>query len=258
MKTIYLLLSLSFLNLNAQERIKVNYTETIIIDYTILRKEQLYIDLKDNKTVWVQNASTEKEYDSNEPIEKAPQEVYGNAFTATLGRTIPNDYILYDFKNKEIEIIQDLGKRVFSVKDSFIINKWDLQKESKMVNGIECFKASTTFRGNDWEVWYAPSLPYPYGPWKLNGLPGLILEAKSTDGYYTYIAEKIENDYKTNELVIPRDKILKEISFREYLEYQDYLFNDLFLGKNAPPPEDIFARDREKKFEIKANLSWLK
>lgn len=260
MEKSYLSILLSFFSLfllNAQERIKIHYTEYINIQIPVERQEQLYIDLNNNKTIWVENLSTQKLFREEE--EENTSEEQGRTFTATLGRTIPDDYIITDYNNKEIELIQDLGKRVFYVKDNFIEKEWALHKESKIINDIECFKASTTFRGNDWEVWYAPSLPYPYGPWKLNGLPGLILEAKSTDGYYTFLAKKIESNYPVNEPVIPRNKILKEISFKEYLEYQDNLFNLLFLpnDRNRPEPEDIFATGREKKFEIKADLSWM-
>lgn len=258
MKIVPLLLLFSFFNLHAQKRIKVNYSEYLNIQIPVKQSNQLYIDLENNKTTWVENVSTQIwDYDKNKKEESEPKTGFSNSFSAKLGRKIPNDYVLYDYNTNKVEIIQDLGKKVFSVPDNFIEQKWVLHKESKMVNDIECFKASTTFRGNDWEVWYAPSLPYSYGPWKLNGLPGLILEAKTKDGYFTFIAEKIENTYSSTETEIPRDKILKEITFKEYLEYQDHLFNFLFLGKDAPEPRDIFTITKEKKFEVKANLSWL-
>lgn len=262
MKTIYLILIfLSFIGINAQDRIKVEYSEYKHIQIPILQKSQLYIDLKKDKTVWVDNTSTRIEnYDKKKEQPKKEDERHAdNVIEVSLGRTIPNDYILYDYKNKKVEIIEDLGKKVFSVPDTFNELKWDLQKESKTVNGIECFKASTTFRGNNWDVWYAPSLPYSYGPWKLHGLPGLILEMKSTDGFYTLIADKVEYNYPENEPLVPRDKILKELSFKEYLEYQDVLFNMLFLGEDMPQlSKDIFAHKKERKFETKANLSWMK
>ena len=255
---VYLLLFLSISSLNAQERIKVSYSEYFNIMIPVKQSGELYINLEENKTVWVEKVSGaiwnyDNSFDTGDIEELNTRD--SKPLSSGLRRTIPDDYIITDYNNKEIEIIQDLGTRVFSVPDNFIEKKWELHKESKMVNDIECFKATTTFRGNTWEVWYAPSLPYPYGPWKLNGLPGLILEATSTDGYHTYIAEKIKNNYPKKEPVIPRNKILKEISFKEYLEYNDYLFNYLFLDKDAPEPKDIFATKREKEFEVKANLS---
>ena len=41
----------------------------------------------------------------------------------------------------------------------------------------------------DWTVWYAEDLPFDAGPWKFNGLPGLVL--KAIDGTSTHLYEAI-------------------------------------------------------------------
>ncbi len=57
---------------------------------------------------------------------------------------------------------------------------WELlQNENKTVCGYTCSKARTTYAGRTWEVWYANEISVPFGPWKLTGLPGLILEARA-------------------------------------------------------------------------------
>lgn len=45
------------------------------------------------------------------------------------------------------------------------------------------------FRGRTWTAWYAEQIPIDAGPWKLHGLPGLIL--KSTDNSATHDFEAI-------------------------------------------------------------------
>ncbi len=55
---------------------------------------------------------------------------------------------------------------------------WKLfPNQKKKIAGFTCYKAEGDFRGRHYVAWYCPDLPYPYGPWKLHGLPGLILEA---------------------------------------------------------------------------------
>ncbi|RZK51169.1 MAG: GLPGLI family protein, partial [Pedobacter sp.] len=54
---------------------------------------------------------------------------------------------------------------------------WKITKDTISFSGVHCQKATTTFKGRNWTAWYATQLPFQSGPWKLNGLPGLIIEA---------------------------------------------------------------------------------
>lgn len=54
---------------------------------------------------------------------------------------------------------------------------WKITKDTTSFSGIHCQKATAYFKGRNWIVWYATELPFQSGPWKLNGLPGLIIEA---------------------------------------------------------------------------------
>lgn len=54
---------------------------------------------------------------------------------------------------------------------------WKILKDTLNFSGIHAQKATTTYKGRNWIAWFAPELPFANGPWKLYGLPGLILEA---------------------------------------------------------------------------------
>jgi GLPGLI family protein len=61
--------------------------------------------------------------------------------------------------------------------------KWEIKKDStKTIGKHLCIKADTEFRGRKYEVWFTPEIPINKGPWKLNGLPGLILQATDKEG----------------------------------------------------------------------------
>lgn len=112
--------------------------------------------------------------------------------------------------------------------DSLINLKWQLHDESKMINEIEVFKATLDYTTVDEKyfqaiAWYAPSLPFAYGPLLYGGLPGLILQLQNKGKLYTL--SKIEFD--TN-LIIPKAPD-REIKMSSY-QFQK-MFYDIYLEK---------------------------
>ena len=80
-------------------------------------------------------------------------------------------------------------------------------------------KAATSFAGRDWVEWLAPEIPISDGPYKFNGLPGLIVLLHDTRNHYrfalTSFAEnqndrfihKTESD-QINALITTRERVI--------------------------------------------------
>ena len=72
--------------------------------------------------------------------------------------------------------------------------EWTLAEDSvKNVLGYDCIMATADYHGRKWAVWFTPEIPLQNGPWKLAGLPGLILEADADNGIYSFVATGIQN-----------------------------------------------------------------
>lgn len=63
---------------------------------------------------------------------------------------------------------------------------WELTDAFTTVLGYECQSARCRFRGREWTVFYTEEIPIMDGPWKLHGLPGLIMKASDAEGHYTF------------------------------------------------------------------------
>ena len=77
---------------------------------------------------------------------------------------------------------------------------WAVSDSTKTILGYECFLASADYHGRKWIVWFSPEIPVAAGPWKLQGVPGLILEASTEDELYRFVADGIQ---QTEKLISP-------------------------------------------------------
>lgn len=68
--------------------------------------------------------------------------------------------------------------------------EWEIVEDStKNILGFECIMACSDYHGRKWTAWFTPELPIQEGPWKLRGLPGLILTADGGDNFHIEAAE---------------------------------------------------------------------
>lgn len=68
---------------------------------------------------------------------------------------------------------------------------WQLQECDTIIAEHTCYKAIAQHRGHTWTAWYAPDITVSDGPWKLCGLPGLILQAMTEDGNFSFVCTSI-------------------------------------------------------------------
>ncbi|MBE8713038.1 GLPGLI family protein [Sphingobacterium hungaricum] len=85
-------------------------------------------------------------------------------------------YFLYPAK-KELKRLYKFEGNDFLIEDVYPTQDWKLSEETKNIGDYTCQKAEATFKGRKYTAWFTTEIPFPFGPWKLHGLPGLILEA---------------------------------------------------------------------------------
>ncbi len=105
-------------------------------------------------------------------------------------------------------IIKDIENGITIQEEKFYITtfhvisecklKWSLEKGEETIFGYMTKKAVAKLGGKKWTVWYTTEIPINDGPYKLYGLPGLILKATDEKGDYTFEVAGITNE--TNDL----------------------------------------------------------
>jgi len=114
-----------------------------------------------------------------------------------------------------------LRGRWFIISDTLRTPAWIILDDTKEINGMKCQKAKATVYGREYEAWFSADIPLPYGPWKLHGLPGLILEARSTDGEVSFEMQEIHPALDTGHEITPPSKGQKIEGYADFFALQD-------------------------------------
>lgn len=108
------------------------------------------------------------------------------------------DQIFINFESEELITGSYFGKTLYTKAEPLTKLAWTIQPQKKKILAQECQRAITTFGGRNYTVWFAPAIPINAGPWKLNGLPGIILAAND---------EKNEIEFTCIKITMPEENV---------------------------------------------------
>ena len=126
---------------------------------------------------------------------------------------------------------------------------WQIVEDStKTVLGYQCIMASTDYHGRKWTVWFTPEIPVQDGPWKLCGLPGLVMEACEPSGQHRFSITGIESSSQTIYPIFSSeyekmDRLEMLPNLRNYRDNSNSMAKAatggmLDLGPDAPPQRE--------------------
>ena len=114
---------------------------------------------------------------------------------------------------------------------------WALSDSTKEICGYLCHQATATFRGRNWIAWYC-DIPKSAGPWKLNGLPGLILAAETEDKEHTFSAISVRKS--SSPITVNDTEYFKTTREHFNKAVADYKSDPTKSWKNSPlAPKDM-------------------
>ena len=125
----------------------------------------------------------------------------GPMLTVGKGGVIINEEIVKNRANATLETVGNLAFKTYYVPENLPKIDWSLQNEKKVIGKYNCQKATGKYAGRTYEAWFTSELPFSDGPFKLNGLPGLILEAQDATGEVIFTFKEISQSPKENEVV---------------------------------------------------------
>ena len=103
------------------------------------------------------------------------------------GKRIVSYCILKNFEDKQIVHTDNVGGEHYEYQEALPSFDWQMTDETKKIWEYTCQKAVCDFRGRTYEAWFTAEIPLTDGPWKFNGLPGLILEVYDVQRHYSFV-----------------------------------------------------------------------
>ncbi len=157
---------------------------------------------------------------------KKMEESGKTTFGSVMGRGTSDCYYT-NLQKKELARVKAFGvsSSAFS-KPNYIMPEpidrvnWTIVNETKKIGDYTCQKATGVCRGRLYNAWFCADIPYTFGPWKLSGLPGLIMEAEDDRLQVIFRFNRIELPISTEEYIEPvtNSILVKESDFEKMRE----------------------------------------
>ncbi|MGY4537839.1 GLPGLI family protein [Mucilaginibacter sp. UYNi724] len=97
-----------------------------------------------------------------------------------------------DFVKRQLYMREFVFSRPLMSEENLPRISWKITKDKKDIGKLNCIKAICNFRGRNYEAWFCEEIPVSAGPWKLQGLPGLIIEANDSTKQVRFLFQSVE------------------------------------------------------------------
>jgi GLPGLI family protein len=194
------------------------------------QKGALYIDKSMTRSFFLHGEDTERKvkFDDQDETEINPM-----AASATIVLGGSKRFVFTDLNKDSLYTKENIFSKQYLILEKVPAFNWVLGTEEKALNDLVLKKATLNFRGRDYVAWYSEDYPVRYGPWKFQGLPGLIMEIHDTTKTYHWQVTGIK---KTEIKILEIESKfldLENISIKEYpeLRFNNTSFMDNILAK---------------------------
>lgn len=202
------------------EPVKIIATYTIkyqqdSLNPNFIKQEDMLLFLGQQKSLFVSSGSYS--YDTVMRRLSSTHE-YQNFILSSQRQNYRTSFRFWIFKNYPYGKItchdHVIGGMFKYIEDIDLFN-WQLTNDTATIQGYKSQKATCNFGGRSWIAWFSPEIPYSDGPYKFNGLPGLILKVADTKNHYVFVLESIGR---------PPKELMIDYRVKDFMETTKYGF----------------------------------
>lgn len=203
-----------------------------------LKTEWMYLDINKKGSKYYSKSAFESDSIVNESIKK---QMASGMKSISVSRQSIGGEINYEvektYPDYKTFLVSNIGNDTYKIAEDRKPN-WKISTEKKQLGTFNVQKATTDFAGRSWTAWFTTEVPIQDGPYKISGLPGLIVQMEDQTGTHKMelkglkkIAETKTEELNTQGKDIPllRKKPL-EVNRSQYVKQLKQYQNDPVQG----------------------------
>lgn len=156
-----------------------------VSDKTAVVTEQAYLDITADKSYFYAENRIKRDSIMRQNMQNRTERMGGNREQMEALRSNINYTIEKDSKEQKTWYKERIARDGYAYAEERAM-KWKISPETTKIGEYKVQKAETEFGGRKWTAWFTTDLPYQDGPYKFNGLPGLIVKAEDAEGDYSF------------------------------------------------------------------------
>ncbi len=151
------------------------------------------------------------------------QEFYNNKGNFYPGFT----YLIFkNYPAEKLTFTKPTLEGSFKIEESLNLFNWQLTGDTATVAGFKTQKATSDFGGRSWIAWFAPEIPFNDGPYKFNGLPGLIVKVHDNRMHYVFELKYIDKADAVKLIEIKEYSYIKTTK-QKFFQAEDAIIKDI-------------------------------
>ncbi len=104
--------------------------------------------------------------------------------------------VLTDVERSEVVAVEPIYPYRYETHEPMAKIDWTLTDDTLTISGLLCNRATGKLYGMQWTAWYTEEMASSAGPWKLRGLPGLIVKAEDSEGIHCFELYGTKNEVR--------------------------------------------------------------
>lgn len=203
--------------------LECRYQETVVLDTLSMRKVTDTLYLKVGETAWSFYSKDLYFTDSLSMTNAGKHRLHELMFEyARCGRineltSNTGEYLYMNYPEGYMTVRANMSGTGVEFVEEMECPKWNLTGDEKIIQGYRCNMAEADFRGRKWVAWFATDIPVSAGPWKLYGLPGLIVNAYDSDRHYEYMMVSLVSENCGDIFLLDMKKKYRKTTRMKYL-----------------------------------------